>query len=316
MPATVGDAELVHAARAGDAAALGALLERHRAPLYAAALSILCERREAQDAVQDAFVTALRHIEDLRDPAAFAGWMHAIVRNACRMRLRRVSEELPGDLPEDADAVADSEQALERLALSDWVWTALEQLPEDLRVTTMLRYFTRHASYQEIAATLGIPVGTVRSRINQAKARLADALLATAASVHLDHNRLIEERRLQWSAITDEIYSTGTATLYLADCATDVLVEAPALDYAERGPDDHRRGVEDSAAAGVRLDLTGVVAGPSVTIFEGNYTNPPGDPHHCPATHTEVRVHPNGRTTRLMLYYPPTVTDAAASDAG
>ncbi|MDX6647755.1 MAG: hypothetical protein QOK40_3482 [Miltoncostaeaceae bacterium] len=181
----------------------------------------------------------------------------------------------------------------------------------------MLRYFTRHVTaYTEIAATLGIPVGTVRSRLNQAKTRLADALLETASAAHIDHGKLVAQRRREWAAITNEIYSTGGAALYVADCASDVLVQAPSMDYLERGVDDHRRGVEDSVAAGVRLHLTGVAAGPGVTIFEGTYENPPHDPHHCPATHTEVRLHPDGQTTRLLLYYPTTARQAARSDTG
>jgi RNA polymerase sigma-70 factor (ECF subfamily) len=56
--------------------------------------------------------------------------------------------------------------------------------------------------------------------------------------------------------------------------------------------------------AGVRLHITGVVASKDVTIVEGDYENPPHDPTHCPSTHTEVRIHRNGQTERLYLYYP------------
>jgi RNA polymerase sigma-70 factor (ECF subfamily) len=310
MPGTVSDAELVHAARAGDAGALGGLLERHRAPLYASALSILGERAEAQDAVQDAYLVALQRLDDLRDPAAAAGWLHAIVRNASLMRLRRPVRELAIDPPEDPRAASDAEEAIERLAVSDWVWTALERLPQDQRVTIMLRYFGRHASYEEIAATLGVPVGTIRSRLNQAKARLADDLLRTASTAHLDHDKLIAERKHEWDAIVHEAYTTGTASLYVTDCAPDVLVEAPSMAYRELGAEDQRRGVEDTVAAGVRLELTEIVASNSVTIWEGDYHNPTHDPHHCPPSHTEVRLHPAGQTTRLVLYFPPRASPA------
>jgi RNA polymerase sigma factor (sigma-70 family) len=311
------DAELVLAARGGDAGAFGTLLERHRAPLYASALAVLGERAAAQDVVQDAFLIALRRLGDLREPSAVAGWLHAIVRNATRMRVRRASHELASEAPPARGDVIDAEAALERLALRDWVWTALERLPEDLGVTVMLRYFSRHSSYREIAATLGVPVGTVRSRLNQARAKLADALLATAATGHVDHARLVERRKEEWRTIIEEVVATGRAELYAADCASDVLVEAPSLAYREHGVDDHRGGVEESAAAGVRLHLTGLVASPGVTIVEGDYENPPHDPHHCPATHTEVRIHPDGRTARLLLYYTDTGRrDTAAELAG
>ncbi|MGH2917209.1 MAG: RNA polymerase sigma factor, partial [Solirubrobacteraceae bacterium] len=151
MPATVSDAELVNAARGGDVGALGGLLERHRAPLYASALSILGERTAAQDAVQDAHLVAMRRLDDLRDPAAAAGWLHSILRNVCLMRLRRPVRELAIDPPDDPHAPSDAAEAIDRLAVSDWLWTALERLPDDQRVTIMLRYFGRHAAYEEIA---------------------------------------------------------------------------------------------------------------------------------------------------------------------
>jgi DNA-directed RNA polymerase specialized sigma24 family protein len=79
------DAELVRAAKGGDAASLGTLLERYRAPLYAQALRILGHRPEAQDAVQEAFIIALRRINQLREPEAVGEWQRTILRNVCLM---------------------------------------------------------------------------------------------------------------------------------------------------------------------------------------------------------------------------------------
>ena len=78
----IDDVELVHAAQAGNVAALGMLLESHRARLYATALAIVRDRAQAQDAVQEAFLVALRRIQDLREPAAAGAWLQTIVRNA------------------------------------------------------------------------------------------------------------------------------------------------------------------------------------------------------------------------------------------
>jgi hypothetical protein len=63
--------------------------------------------------------------------------------------------------------------------------------------------------------------------------------------------------------------------------------------------------VEDSAAAGVRLHTTGVWASTGITVIEGDYENPPEDPRHCPAAHTEIRIQPRGATRRILLYYQP-----------
>jgi DNA-directed RNA polymerase specialized sigma24 family protein len=89
------DAELVEAARRGDAASLGLLLERYRAPLYGLSLRILGHGSEARDAVHDTFLIALRRIDELREPSAVGGWLHAVLRNARRMRLRADQGELP-----------------------------------------------------------------------------------------------------------------------------------------------------------------------------------------------------------------------------
>ncbi len=78
------DAEFVRAAQGGDATSLGLLLERYRAPLYGLALQILGPGPQAQDAVHDAFLVALRKIDQVREPAAVGGWLHAILRNVCR----------------------------------------------------------------------------------------------------------------------------------------------------------------------------------------------------------------------------------------
>ncbi len=298
-----GDADLVHLAQIGDAGALGVLLERHRPRLYASALAILGDSALAQDAVQDAFLIALRRIGELREPAAAAAWLHAIVRNACRMRLRK-DREAPGlDLATIDDRSSSADEALDHLALRDWLWTALEDLPDDLRATVMLRYFTNHAAYAEIAAILGIPVGTVRSRLNQAKRRLAQALRDVATATHHDHAALVAERWQWWSAVKDQVEREGSAALYIADAAPHASVEAPLLGYRAIGAEEQGRGMVETVAAGVRVELMNIIASVTLSIVEFALESPANDPHHCPRRQTEVRYHSREQTTRIILYY-------------
>jgi RNA polymerase sigma factor (sigma-70 family) len=184
------DATLVRDAQAGDASSLGALLERHRALLLAAAVGRLGHGPQAEDAVQDTFLIALRRIGQLRNPAAARGWLLAILVNVCRMQVRRTPVEPVMDLGEGWAAEPGSvEEVIDRLALRDWVWAALERLSEPLRLAVMLRYFTAAASYEAIADLCAIPVGTVRSRLHAGRARLADELLAIASAPHPDAAR-------------------------------------------------------------------------------------------------------------------------------
>jgi RNA polymerase sigma-70 factor (ECF subfamily) len=122
------DAELVKAAQSGDAVSLGVVLERHRAPLYALALRMLSHGPQAQDAVQDAFVIALSNIDRLRDPAASGGWLRGILRNVCLMRIREERKVHVGDVAARLDSAFSEpsiEEAIDQLALREWVWTAL-----------------------------------------------------------------------------------------------------------------------------------------------------------------------------------------------
>ncbi|WP_372345138.1 RNA polymerase sigma factor [Streptomyces sp. KL116D] len=165
------DAHLTRRAQAGETGALGLLLARHQARMHAVALNLLGHGPDAEDVVQDAALTALRRIGDVRDPDAVGAWLRAIVRNNARMRLRS-AREVPGldgldhlrpHLPDD------HEQVIEQHALRDWIWDAIGELTPKLRLVVMLHYFTATTSYEDIAAACDIPVGTVRSRLNQAR---------------------------------------------------------------------------------------------------------------------------------------------------
>src|SRR6478609_2710313 len=83
------DADLVAAARGGDGAALGLLLERHRPRLFATAVRLLGYRPDAEDAVQETCLAAMRHIGSVRDPESVGAWLQAVVRRACMQHERR-----------------------------------------------------------------------------------------------------------------------------------------------------------------------------------------------------------------------------------
>jgi RNA polymerase sigma factor (sigma-70 family) len=298
------DAELVEAARRGDAASLGLLLERYRAPLYGLALRILGHGSEAQDAVHDTFLVALRRIDEVRQPAAVGGWLHAVLRNVCRMRLRAAQGELlfgePVRYVDRSSPELSAEESIDRLAMREWVWTALSRLPEVLRVTAMLRYFGTYSSYEEISATLGAPVGTVRSRLNQVKVKLAEALLETAGLEHSEARRLTEAQTRYFNVVFDE-YSRGQGYETLAGALSDDFVHARS-DGFSGGLGWFLEGLEDDLETGVKLHLTNIVASRDVTVVEGFFENPPDNPFHCPPATSQVYFYRDGRV-RLMREY-------------
>jgi RNA polymerase sigma-70 factor (ECF subfamily) len=297
------DAALVLSAQAGDPAALGALLERHRALLHAVATGMLGHGPAAEDAVQDAFLIALRRIGDLRRPAAARGWLVAILVNVCRGQLRRPAALPVAEPPERAAPGGGVEEAIERLALRDWVWAALDRLSEPLRLAVVLRHFTPMSSYDAIAEACGVPVGTVRSRLSAARARLADELLAAAADANAD----LEANRRRTAEV-------GAAMLALQDDGDRGplrAVLAPDVRFAladrvqRSGADLYASLMSADFEDGVRGRPTRVIAGARVAVVELVLENPSSDPLHCPPAMTHVQVGDEHVIRRIVTHYAP-----------
>jgi RNA polymerase sigma-70 factor (ECF subfamily) len=155
------------------------LADRNLDGAYRLAAVILGDRVEAEDAVHDATVSAWRSFPSLRDLDRFEPWFGRIVVNACRDRLRARARsrlrvvDLGRELAErDHPAVADTSGAA---ADRDAVERALEALDPDHRIVVVLR-FHADLTVPAIAATLGIPEGTVKSRLHHALGRLRAAM--------------------------------------------------------------------------------------------------------------------------------------------
>jgi RNA polymerase sigma-70 factor (ECF subfamily) len=244
--------------------------------------------------VQDACLVALRRVHELRDPDAFAGWLHAIARNACLMELRRSARERNAHEVDDRD-VPSLEEALERSALRSWLWGALDELSEPLRVAVMLRHFGRERSYDEIAELCGVPIGTVRSRLSAARGALADALLAAAAEdADVDARLRLWRERL---AAGFAEYNRGDLTGLDSVLAPTVLVTRG--DGQTGGKHDLLPGLQRDAHVGVRVARGAVVAGAGVFVLDADLENPPDDPFHCPPAFTWVAFHDGERISRL-----------------
>jgi RNA polymerase sigma factor (sigma-70 family) len=305
------DAELARTAQRGDATSLGVLLERHRAPLYALALRFLGYGPDAQDAVQDAFLIALRTIDRLREPEAVGGWLRGILRNVCLRRLRErkqgeilFEEELPQRV-HSGTLESSVEETIDRMAMREWVWSALGRLPEDLQVTAMLRYFGGHSSYEEISATLGVPMGTVKSRLNMAKLRLAEALLQTANLEHEETRRLAEARTNFFEAAYMQ-YNRAEGYDLLASAFSEELTFSLSNGRVfARGYEFLVKDMERDLEVGVKTYPKEIISSKDVTVIECDFESPPDDPDHCPSGVSQVAVYRDGRIHRVHWYLPP-----------
>jgi len=158
---------LTEQAKAGDADAFGVLYEAHARDMYRYALYALGSETLAQDAVQQAALSAWRSIRALRDPERFRPWLFRILCNACKRQLR--GKYAPVDSLEDRFHDLPAEDAPLGLALE--LRQALAALPGDEREIILLSVLGGYES-REIGLALGLPAGTVRSKLSRALAKL------------------------------------------------------------------------------------------------------------------------------------------------
>ena len=171
-PADRTDAELVARCRAGDGEAWNALVERFSRYVYAICVQgFRLQAHDAEDAFQDVFAKVYEQLGRLRDDDAFRPWLAQLTRRVCIDRLRagrREAATVEDDLADSDDVLATLDEALT-------VRDGLAQLPGDCR-EILDRFFARDESYRSISDDLGLPPGTIASRISRCLEKLKAVL--------------------------------------------------------------------------------------------------------------------------------------------
>jgi RNA polymerase sigma-70 factor (ECF subfamily) len=299
------DADLVLAAQHGEVGALGLLLARHEPSMRVVAMSILGYGPQAEDAVQDAALVALRRIADIRDPHAVAQWLHAIVRNTCRMYLRSRIPMPVSDIVSALPPATEHDPAVlfDQHGMRDWVWCAVEELSPALRLVTILRYFTDITAYDQMADVCGVPVGTVRSRLSQARSKLHEALLRTAEKTHDDVAVLVRSHRRDAQEMLAAARRGAFGAALTAHWNPALEITWPQGKHT-LGFDYLMQVMDRDLSDGVRQRLTNVVASREVVIWETDLISPPDDPFHCPPALAWVQFVREERVNRLRMFHP------------
>lgn len=179
------DRALVERCQAGDVAAFEPLVEKYRQRVWRLAYNVLRDREEAWDVAQEAFIRAYQALKSFRGQSAFYTWLFRIVMNVAADRARQRAargrafgtEQVPEEDWERvmADRSGGPEDSAARTEERERIGRALETLSEDHRTIIMLSDI-EGLSYREIADVLNIPMGTVMSRLHNARKRLRTAL--------------------------------------------------------------------------------------------------------------------------------------------
>jgi len=166
-----GELELIQRALRGDIEAWGEIVRRYKEAVFGIAFGILGNAHDAEDATQDAFIRAYENLERYDLKRKFSTWIFTITANICKNKLRR--ERFFAPLKDVAQLFGgeDPAEQLEREERQLLVQEALAALDEKYRAPLVLRYYG-DLEYKEIAEVLGMPEGTVKTRIHRAKLQL------------------------------------------------------------------------------------------------------------------------------------------------
>jgi len=183
------DSQLIALSVGGDAAAFGQLVRRHQDRLYQTAYRLMGNAADAQDVVQDAFLNAYQSLHQFKGNARFFTWLYRIAVNSA-ISLRRRDARLAGrravlaadvngpascsEPPDESDG-NQPDAALERAEEEQRLQSALNCLTPDHRAVLVLKEIEGR-KYEVIADVLGVPIGTVRSRLHRARLELRDLL--------------------------------------------------------------------------------------------------------------------------------------------
>ena len=176
------ETQLIQKARQGNTEAFAALVALHERFVYNLALRTLGNSDDAADIAQEAFLRAWQALPGFRQDARLRTWLYRIVLNLCLNRIPRLRRELNAltqdemdDIPEPPSTGFDPSANLEQEEQRAFLHREIDRLPEQYRLLVGLRY-QHELSYDEIANLVGLPVGTVKTGLFRAKARLREAL--------------------------------------------------------------------------------------------------------------------------------------------
>jgi RNA polymerase sigma factor (sigma-70 family) len=296
-------AKWVQAAEAGDEMAWSHLHYYYYPDLYSKALQLCNNTAAAKDMVQESFVTAWLKLSQLKDPASFGGWLKKILVHQCyRYRnSQRTHHNLTADRPVSDGSLADLlEEKLDKAVTSSRLLASIAALPETLCTTLLLRYFTAYQSYQAIAGILSIPVGTVRSRLNEAKLKLT----ANWQQPIDTSDRAFRESH-QWNQFYGEILSgmhqqDDYKNRFLVHLQKDMLIVTPGK--PDTGNLFFENMIANDRQFGSWLQPVAIHSCGNISVVESRHYNSTDHPDHCPEASVMVLYRQQHKVSKMNIH--------------
>lgn len=299
-------AERTKAAVLGDTAALGALFQFYRPKLYAHALRLCGNTPLVEDAIQETFISAFTHLSSLRNPSVFYPWLRKILLNNCLLQLRKEKSQLNHSqaIPKDAFIQDSIDQHFEKTSNQQFMYDAVGKLSVELGSCVMLRYFTNFNSYEDIALILGIPIGTVRSRLSASRVKLSSLYKHMDDTDDTD-DRVFNQSR-HWSDYYHHLWGNVYDDLHIRNEFYNHLKPTLDLHFTSGKTGKGRALIEseinEDLIYGARFNVADVSSCGNISVVEGLNFNPPEHPDRCPQSTVFVAIRKMDKIDQIHIF--------------
>ena len=277
-------------ARLGNKQCFNNLLTFYYPQTYAYALKICKYNNIAEDALQEAFINSYTHFNEVKLEEKFSSWLNTIVRRSCWKHMNSSKNLIPLSAKLiDSKIVDDTlEYNLEQNNLSEFIHERINNLSDSLQLVVILRFFTEFDDYESISRILDIPIGTVRSRLNEAKKQLKKNWNANLND--LPEN--LQSESAYWNEFYTESFNNAYKTVGARNKIIEHLLPEVKIHFTSGkiniGRDILKNEIEEDVKFGTRYNITTAFNLKDIGVLQGQNLNSPEYPDRCPYTTTLI----------------------------
>jgi len=296
--------EVVKAAQSGDTSAWHLLYNQHYPWLYAGALRMIGNSPDAKDIIQETFVQAYLKLDQLKDPAAFPAWLKTILTRCCYHSIRQRSRFICPDVVKERKEVQwqdEINRQLDKYELNTRLYNTLACLSGISQTILLLRHFSSCQSYEEIAEVLSIPVGTVRSRLNQAREKMSQQWAKSS-----DDNDNAVKQSDEWNSLYGACFTYAHSSLSYREKLITTFDKGLEIIFSSGKKAFGRlliQGlIEEDMTYGNTFSNVHVVSSGPVSIIETHNRNSVEYPDRCPENSIFVLFRENSNVRRIHIH--------------
>ena len=288
----------------GNKSCFNSLITYYHAQLLSYALRICGYSDIAEDALQDAYIIAFTRLHEVKEPENFYYWLRTIVKRSCWQQLKGKRNMLPLSAKLIDSKIADEglEREIEKNNLNEFLRERINRLSGTLKTVVLLRYFTDYNDYDNISEILNIPVGTVRSRLNEAKKQLKKIWSNNLSGMPDEIRRESDYwNEFYWDSIQNLQTDTSVRGKFINHFAEELSITFTGGKSAT-GRNLIEKEFEDDLNYGTSYGTGTVFNLKDIGILQGENINPKEYPDRCPPTSTLIFHRQKDKTIFLQFH--------------